>query len=110
LRAADEPDPKDITVEDGASLETILRACLVHGGIPQFQGGMATWSVTSSRVIAVVAQQWVEPWLMDSWRGPARIDRWDVRGGVLHLHWNYHGKLDPALVKQVLFGFSMRSP
>ena len=67
--------------------------------LPNVQGGLASWSVTSNIPVAVLAQQWREPKIL-LW--PPDEKKLDSVNGVLHLHFNYHDQLDPEVVYEVL--------
>ena len=81
----------------GAAIKEVLAARY----LPHIEGGKATWSVVSNKPIAIVAEQWAEPRLVD--RHATSYEGLDIRNGTLRLHFNYHAQLDPEIVWDVLW-------
>jgi hypothetical protein len=91
------------TGDVGAAIKDVLAT----GYLPRIVGGKATWSVVSNRPIAVVAQQWAKPRLLDTY--DTSFKGLDVGDGRLRLHFNYHAQLDPEMVVEVLWGFRLNA-
>ena len=104
----DAPHAKEFQIAEPSTLEQAVAAVLRSGYLPSIRGGLATWSLVSGRPLAVIAQQWPAPrWLFLTDADRERVDR---RGGVLHLHFNYHTQLDPEIVLEVLRELRVHSP
>lgn len=92
---------------NGATLRDIITMIAESGWLASIAGGLATWSVASNVIVAVVAQQWREPKMM---LGVGMIDHLlDRRDGVLHLYFNYHAQIDPKIVYDVLSSARMHA-
>ena len=91
----------------GEDLEAAIATIVGSGYLPHVSGGRATWSVSSGRVLAVVAQEWPAPrmlWGVDrSYRGL------DIVRGTLRLHFSYHAQHPPELVFDVLGHLRLRA-
>jgi hypothetical protein len=59
-------------------------------------------------VLAVVAYEWPDLKFMPHLE--ERMRAADRRGGVLHLHFNYHGQTDPDLVYRTFWRMRLRAP
>jgi hypothetical protein len=107
VHPGDEPRPLAFEIADTASPEEVLRRCVDFTWLPAIQGGRATWSIASNELLAVLAYEWPDlkplPLLSE------RMRTADRRGGALHLHFNYHGQIDPEIVYRVLWGLRLRS-
>lgn len=99
------PNAKSLSVPDGTSLREIVRSIAQSGYLPQIAGNQATWSVTSNIPVAVVAQQWAEPRMLD----PLSLDELDCNDGVLRLYFNYHAQIDPETIYKVFRGFRLNA-
>ena len=95
----DGPDREDV--------EAAIATVVASGYLPHISGGRATWSVSSGRTLAVVAQQWSGPrllWGIDrSYRGL------DIANGTLRLHFSDHLQQAPELVLEVLDRVRLRA-
>ncbi len=103
VAAGDDVDAPHVMEMEGPTTEDVgaaIAAVLAAGYLPRIFEGNASWSVTSNRIIAVVAQQWPEPKLLhghdSSYKGL------DIRDGKLRLHFNYHQQEDPDTVVEIL--------
>ncbi len=107
--AADDIEPHDRMFEfaEDARLSKIVTAVAASDWLARISGGLATWSVTSNRVIAVVAQQWPAPKLLPF--AEDHVDRLDWRDGVLFLHFNYHTQIDPKTVYDIFWNLRLRA-
>lgn len=98
----DAPHHRDITLPDGIGMPAVVAAIAGARYLPSIQGGQATWSLTSRRPVAVLAQQWREPkmlFLLD----PDDLQQFDFANGTLRVHATYHTQIDPDLVYRVLW-------
>jgi len=104
---ADAPHPFETTVPDGASLETMIATLIRSGYLPNISGGCATWSVSSGVPIAVIAQQWNAPRMLDlahhNWAGL------DASESCLRMHFSYFTQQDPESVCGVLERLRLRA-
>lgn len=93
------PNPESLSVPDGTGLHEIVKSIATSDYLPRIAGGQAAWSVTSSGLVAVVAQQWTEPhmFVLD----PLSFDKLDHSNGVLRLNFNYHAQIAPETVCKV---------
>jgi hypothetical protein len=103
VAASDDLDAPHRVELEGPSREDIEAAIAIvvaSGYLPHISGGRATWSVSSGRILAVIAQQWPAPrllWGIDrSYRGL------DIPKGTLRLHFSYHMQQAPEMVLDVL--------
>jgi hypothetical protein len=99
------PNSESLSVPDGIDLREIVQGISKSGYLPEISGGRATWSVTSNVLVAIVAQQWQEPRMLEL--DPSRFDELDCRDGVLRLNFNYHAQIDPNTVYKVFWGFRL---
>jgi hypothetical protein len=97
------PNSESLSVPDGTDLREIVRGIAQSGYLPGIAGGQATWSVTSNVPVAIVAQQWAEPRMLD----PLSLNELDRKDGVLRLYFNYHAQIDPETVYKVFWGFRL---
>lgn len=97
------PNSDSLSVPDGTDLGKIVRGIAQSGYLPKIAGGQATWSVTSNVPVAIVAQQWAEPRMLD----PLNLNELDLRDGILRLYFNYHAQIDPETVYKVFWGFRL---
>ncbi|MDR1228735.1 MAG: hypothetical protein LBK55_06920 [Azoarcus sp.] len=100
------PNSESLSVPDGTGLREIVQDIAQSSYLPQIAGGQATWSVTSNIPVAIVAQQWAEPRMLNTLKldRPDELDRSD---GVLRLYFNYHAQIDPETVYKVFWGFQL---
>jgi hypothetical protein len=77
--AGDDVEAHDIVLSlpDSDTLEALVTNVLRMYDLPRIQGGHATWRATSSRPIAVLAQEWTAP-RMVPWRSRPVVTRTDV--------------------------------
>jgi hypothetical protein len=101
VAAGDDADaPHNLLIEIGSNdtIEVILKRILDLQYLPKIYGGKATWSVAFNRSIAVIAQEWDEPKLIDF--------TYDLnQQGVDKLHFNYHAQEHPDTVLRILSRF-----
>ncbi|MCL2310544.1 MAG: hypothetical protein FWC42_09825 [Proteobacteria bacterium] len=102
----DAPHSHTFSFSEKVSLKEAL-AEIKRCYLPAIAGGCATWTVTSNRPVAVIAQQWAEPEILIHL--PEELNALDVRNGVLRLHFNYHGQLDPQMVVKIFRGFRLHA-
>jgi len=110
VAAGDDVDaPHRIELEgpEDENVEAAIAAVVASRYLPHVSGGRATWSVSSGRVLAVVAQEWPAPKML--W-GVDRSHRGlDIARGTLRMHFSYHLQLDPKLVYDVLGRLRLRA-
>ncbi len=81
------PNQKEIEIHSFTEPEDFIRAVAYEYGMPQIQGGRATWEVLlNDRKIGVIAQEWAAP------RPTVREIHFDQENRV-HLH--YHAQAKP---------------
>ena len=96
----DAPHELALLVPDDATTAAMVAAILDAGYLPRIASGKATWSVFSGRTLAVIAQQWSEPRMVDDRPHPPELLQTDGNGYSLHL--KYHAQQDPETVLAVL--------
>lgn len=96
----DAPHAQRITLPDGLAFDELVREVLRAAKLPSISGDYATWSLCSIVPIAVIAQQWTTPRLLQMI--PPKLSSLDVADGVLRMHFTYHAQHDPDLVADVL--------
>jgi len=94
-------------VAEGTDLREIVQVIAASGYLPRIAGNQATWSVTSNVLVAVVAQQWIEPRMLVL--DPMNFDELDQSDAVLRLHFNYHAQIDPEAAYRVFWGFRLNA-
>jgi hypothetical protein len=103
----DAPHRMELDGPAGDDVEAAIGIVVASGYLPHISGGRATWSVSSGRVLAVVAQEWPAPKML--W-GVDRSHRGlDIARGTLRMHFSYHLQLDPKLVYDVLGRLRLRA-
>jgi hypothetical protein len=103
----DAPHRIELDGPDGEDVEAAIAAVVASGYLPHVSGGRATWSVSSGRVLAVVAQEWPAPRML--WGVDRSLCGLDVVRGTLRMHFSYHAQLDPQLVHDVLARLRLRA-
>jgi len=103
----DAPHQIELDGPAGEDLEAAIGTVLASGYLPHISGGRASWSVSSGRVLAVVAQQWTAPKML--WGMDRSLRGLDVSKGTLRMHFSYHTQLDPQLVYEVLSRLRLRA-
>src|SRR5262245_3242138 len=101
------PHQRIFTVPDSVTVEPVVLAVFRTYELPQIFGGHATWCVSSSVPLAVVAQQWPEPRMASAF--PRSIADCDRSGTRLKLHFSYFAQLDPEIVFEVLQRLRLRA-
>jgi hypothetical protein len=99
------PHNREFTFADGKPILDVVRTIADSGYLASIAGGQATWSAASGCLLAVVAQQEREPRPIAM--HPVSLDRLDVRGDSIHIHFNYHQQIDPEIVFNVLRGLRL---
>lgn len=96
----DAPHVRDGSVDDNSDISQIVAACIAASPLPNIAGGCATWGLSSSVPLAVIAQQWLSPKLVSQF--PPERERLDIVDGTLRLHFTYFEQDDPDDVFGVL--------
>ena len=104
---ADAPHARTFALQDMRSIEQAIATVNSARYLPSIAGGLATWSVTSGRPLAVIAQQWAAPRLL--FLTGQDLQHLDCSEGMLRLHFNYHAQRDPDLVYEVLRDLRLRA-
>ena len=91
----DAPHHVEITIDDNASLSSIIKAILGSRYLASIAGGKATWIVVSNIPVAVVAQQWTEPKMLTP---VSNLSSLNFSGNVLSIHFDYRVQQDPDLI------------
>ena len=94
--------PNDIQIEyeDSALIMDILEIILKNNYLPTIDGGKATWSVSITQPVAVIAQEWNEPKLLCLSQYPFYNTQGYIK--IEKIYFNYHGQDDPDVVYNVL--------
>ncbi len=98
------PNERLFFVPEGRSIEEIINSILESDYLPVISGGKATWSVVSNVPLAIVAQEWPEPFMFTF-----ALEELEINQGLLRLHFNYHEQIEPEMVRRVLWGFHARA-
>ncbi len=105
VSAGDDLDPphlKEIDMPDDSTVEEIITSIVASGYLPKICGGKATWSVSSKKLLAVVAQQWKQPKMLEFPPFKFELDELDYADNNLKIHFNYHAQKKPDMVFVVL--------
>jgi hypothetical protein len=76
--------------------------------LPSISGGKATWSLSSRVPLAVIAQQWAAPVILNHPPGPA-LSELDWDDDVVRLHFTYFAQQSPDSVLAVLRDLRLRA-
>jgi len=87
---------------DNATYEEICLTIIRSDYLPKISGGQATWSLASVLPIAVIAQQWSNPKLLNVVHD---LNDLNFVNNILKIHVNYHAQIDPELVYEVFWGY-----
>jgi hypothetical protein len=90
----DAPHEKEFSFPDTVPLDAVIKRVLSDSYLASIAGGFATWVVESEFPIAVVAQQWLSPRMLDPKQGlsgPFDTNTSDV----VRLHFRYLQQADP---------------
>lgn len=92
----DAPHELILDVSRDLSLRDLVRDCLARHYLASISGGEATWILGASRPLAVIAQQWLQPWFLVPPESPVSslINAEDKP----HLNFRYCRQLDPDQV------------
>ena len=101
------PHSKKFTVADGSQTQEVIAAVIKAYRLPTISGGKATWCLSSSVPLAVVAQQWRLHKIVDA--VPPLIDKLDLRIGTVCFHFSYLLQIDPDVVMSVLQNLTLRA-
>ena len=103
----DAPNARELTIPDGLAVDELVRQVIRLADLPHIAGGNATWCVSSIAPLAVIAQQWPEPRLLN-FIAPER-SRLDFAEGVFRSHFSYFAQQDPEVVFEVLRRLQIRA-
>lgn len=104
----DAPLPRHFEVPDAATLgDLLLRAAKAHY-LPPLPGGRATWLVEGERPLAVVTQEYRDPWPLATLATPLP----EVAGRLPrpHLRFRFFGRRSPEDVFREFGGDPVRLP
>ena len=99
------PHLRVLEAGNDCTAEEIVRVALTPPGfldrllrrtaLPRIEGGKATWCVHSRVPLAVIAQQWSEPRMLQN--PSPKLEELAVSGGAIQVHIEYLGQMDPAV-------------
>jgi hypothetical protein len=101
----DAPHLKEFEVSGNLTTSSILQQILSMNYLANISGGNATWSLASTKPLALIAQQWPEPKLL-AWTNPI-LSELSNGNEELSLRFNYHAQSDPEVVYKVLSRFKL---
>jgi len=110
VAAGDDVDAPHLVEMDGPpgeDLEAAIAVVLRTGYLPRISGGRATWSVSSGKVLGVIAQEWPAPRMF--WRVDPSYRELDVVRGTLRLHFSYHAQHPPEVAYEILRRLRLRA-
>jgi hypothetical protein len=92
-------------IESDWKINEILKSITDSGYLP-LVSGTVTWSVSTERPIAVIAQNRLEPILLVSEEFPFISGIRGTTYNLTRLHFNYHLEEDPETVARVLLRYN----
>jgi hypothetical protein len=87
-----------IEVDENWKIGEILDEIARINYLPEINGGKATWSVAYERCIAVIAQEWDKPRIINP-----DFPTTDKEKNFSRLHFSYFAQIDPDQVCMTLF-------
>jgi hypothetical protein len=103
----DAPNAREFTIPDGLPVDGLVRQVIRLANLPHIAGGKATWCISSMEPLALVAQQWPEPRLLN-FIAPER-SRLDIADDVFRFHFSYFAQQDPEVVFEILRRLRLRA-
>ncbi len=87
------PHIRCFTIQNNFTLEDIAYAIKKSDFLPKIKGGNATWGVSSRIPIAVIAQQWDKPKMIE----PLEFtkNQLDISGNEIRVHVTYYAQTGP---------------
>ncbi|WCT10826.1 hypothetical protein [Mucilaginibacter jinjuensis] len=85
----------EIEVNEDWKIGEILNEVLRINYLPQIWGGKATWSVAFNSPLAIIAQQWKRPKIINSDFPYSNTNKYK---DFNRLHFTYHTQKDPDIV------------
>jgi hypothetical protein len=104
----DAPHSRRLAYPDGVAVGNIIRDIVASDYLPDLPDDVASWSASSGVPLAVMARGAGAELLRAAQAG--HLERFDVRDGVLHLHFSYHAQVPAAAVRKVLATLTLRAP
>ncbi len=96
----DAPHFKELVIDENATSLDLARQVLGMRYLANIGIGEATWSVSADIPVAIIAQQWEEPKLVNPVN--ATIKELAKGGDCLKVHINYHCQEDPEQILEEL--------
>jgi len=94
------PHAREVRIHAEPTMRDLVDQALKISQLPRISGGKATWALSSSIPLAVVAQEWDEPELVSQF--PLDLGLLDHSNDEIRMHWSYFAQLDPDTVLEVL--------
>src|SRR6478609_9780133 len=99
----DAPHTEVFEIPGETTLKNAIEIILSKKYLAQIYGGKATWVVSDSKPIAVVAQQWTSSKIFDQFSRDKPISsRVVAEGEALRLHFSYLAQKDPDEVFEIV--------
>jgi hypothetical protein len=109
--AGDDVDPdansRKLVVRGELTIEQLVTEVVNAADLPRIEGGRATWCISSNVPLAVVAQQWARPELVNFIQ--PKIAEVDVSNADIWVHISYFAQEDPEVVCKILRTLKLRS-
>jgi hypothetical protein len=81
-----------IEFNENEKVEKIIKTILKSNYLPKIYGGKATWCIIADKPLAIIAQEWFNPKVID------QLDYLKSAKEFSKLHFKYHVQEDPELV------------
>lgn len=85
----------EIEVNEDWLIDKILDEVIRINYLPKIGGGKATWTVSYVFPLAIIAQEWAKPKIINA-KFPFSLG--DKNKDFNRLHFNYHSQLDPDML------------
>lgn len=96
----DAPHERSFSIANDWTWDALVSRTLESANLPLIKGGKATWALSSNVPIAVHAQEWDRPVLIQ--KATFDQDAINILDNEIRMHWSYFAQLDPDLVLEVL--------
>lgn len=101
------PNSRQFEIPAGTEVDQFISHVCAAFHLPQISGGHATWVLSSSVPLAVVAQQWSQPIPVFPF-GCKLADFHYGDAGELRAHWSYLAQVDPIVTVDVVRRLRLR--
>lgn len=92
----------EIEVNEEWLIDKILDEIIKINYLPKIDGGKATWSVSYDFPLAIMAQEWGKPKIINA-NFPFSLGK--KHKDFNRLHFNYHTQIDPNMIYEAAAGF-----